>query len=286
MKHVQMIPVSQIRVLNHRARNKAKFREIVGNISIVGLKKPITVSRRESGEEGYDLVCGEGRLEACIGLGQAEVPAIVIDVPKQDRYLMSLVENLARRAPPTLETLKAITDLADRGYAQTEIAAKVGLSEGYVSTLLRLMRNGEERLVKAVTRGDISIAVAAIIAGADDKGVQRCLTEAYESGQLRGGALHRARRLIEMRRTQGKSGGRRGPRAKRPASKDELVRAYKREADKQRLLVKNARLCERQILFVSTALQDLLRDENFVNLLRAESLDTAPRFLVKQESRA
>jgi len=70
----QMIPIAQINILNPRSRNKATFQDIVSNISNVGLKKPITVARREQPSDGklYDLACGEGRLEAYIALGQTE----------------------------------------------------------------------------------------------------------------------------------------------------------------------------------------------------------------------
>jgi ParB family chromosome partitioning protein len=58
---IEMIPVSQIRVLNPRSRNKLKFQEVKANIAKVGLKKPITVVRRKGDANGYDLVCGQGR---------------------------------------------------------------------------------------------------------------------------------------------------------------------------------------------------------------------------------
>ena len=43
---IEMIPISRITVLNPRARNKRQHREIVNNIEAIGLKRPITVSRR------------------------------------------------------------------------------------------------------------------------------------------------------------------------------------------------------------------------------------------------
>ena len=45
----------------------------------------------------YDLVCGEGRLEAFRMLDETEIPAVVIDAAEADCLVMSLVENLARR---------------------------------------------------------------------------------------------------------------------------------------------------------------------------------------------
>ena len=43
--------------------------------------------------------------------------------------------------------------------------------------------------------------------------------------------------------------------------------------------MKKARLCEQQLRFVTSALKDLMKDESFVNLLRAEKLDVLPRRL-------
>jgi ParB family chromosome partitioning protein len=281
-KTIEMIPVTAIRVLNPRARNKAKFLEIVGNISKVGLKKPITVSRRGEGEDGFDLVCGQGRLEAYVALGETEVPAVVIDVPREDRFIMSLVENIARRTPRSLEFAREVQVLRDRGYTQQQIAQKLDVSDGYVSMVLRLMSNGEERLIRGVEKGEIPIAVAIEIAAAEGDGVQKSLREAYESGKLRGHALVKARRLVEQRRHRGKSlsrdkSGRGG--TKKPVSADAIVRTYNKEVQRQALLVKKARLCETRLTFIQTALQDLFGDENFINLLKAESLETAPKYI-------
>lgn len=284
MTAIQMIAVAEIRVLNPRARNKAKFLEIVGNISKLGLKKPITVSRRGENEEGYDLVCGQGRLEAYVALGQTEVPAIVVDVSREDRYIMSLVENIARRSPKSLEFAREVQALRERGYTNAQIAEKVDVSEAYVSMMARLMRTGEERLLRGVERGEIPIAIAAEIAAADDEGVQRSLTQAYESGKLRGSALVKARRLIEQRRSRGKTIRGDGPRPGRASKKagitpESVVRTYNKEVQRQMVLVKKARLCETRLTFIQTALGDLFRDDNFVNLLRAEGLDTAPKYI-------
>ena len=40
-----------------------------------------------------------------------------------------------------------------------------------------------------------------------------------------------------------------------------------------------SKICETRLLFVVSALKQLFRDENFINLLRAEGLDTLPQFL-------
>ncbi len=113
---IEMIPVDKIAVINPRIRNKKTFRQIVDSISKVGLKKPITVNRIEDGdgEATYQLVCGQGRLEAFIILGERKIPAIVVEVTEEDSLVMSLVENLARRQHRPLELLHDIGELGKR----------------------------------------------------------------------------------------------------------------------------------------------------------------------------
>ena len=129
--NVQMIPIDQINVLNPRSRNKVVFQGIVSNISNIGLKKPITVARRDQSTSGkpYDLVCGQGRLEAYTSLGATEIPAIVVDASREDCFLMSLVENIARRQQSPVELLGEISNLKARGYSTTEIAKKIDLAQ-------------------------------------------------------------------------------------------------------------------------------------------------------------
>jgi ParB family chromosome partitioning protein len=154
---VQMIPIEQINILNPRGRNKLTFQDIVANISNVGLKKPITVARRAQPLDGkiYDLVCGQGRLEAYIALGQSEIPGLIEAATREDCFLMSLIENLARRAQNPVELLREINNLKSRGYSPTEIAKKIDHAKSYVPGVIHLLEHGEERLLSAVERGRI-----------------------------------------------------------------------------------------------------------------------------------
>jgi ParB family chromosome partitioning protein len=259
MSTIMMIPISQVRLLNPRVRGQAKFSEIVRNISAIGLKKPITVAPREEEPGAYDLVCGQGRLEAYQALGQTEVPALVRSVPKQDRYIMSLVENIARSQLTSMELVRELRTLRDRGYSHAAMAAKVHISESYVCMLLRLADHGEERLTRAVERGEIPIAVAVEIAVSDDTALQQSLADAYTSKQLRGKALLTARRLVEERRSRGKGMKSGGHREKSKLTADELVRTYRKETQRQRRLAKKARVTELRLVFVANALKRLLQ---------------------------
>ena len=55
------------------------------------------------------------------------------------------------------------------------------------------------------------------------------------------------------------------------------MNVYRRESQKQRLMVKKARICETKLLFVVTALRRLVADDHFATLLRAEELATMPK---------
>jgi len=277
---VEMILVDEIAVINPRIRNKQKFRQIVDSILKVGLKKPITVSRQENadGEAPYRLVCGQGRLEAFITLGERQIPAIVVDVSEEDGLIMSLVENLARRKHRPLELLHDIGELGKRGYSDREIAARTGLSYEYVHSIRHLFEEGEERLLTAVETGQIPVSVAIDIAEADEEGVQEALAQAYQEGHLRGKKLLVAKRLVEQRRRRGKAIRGYAREASRPRmSSEALVRAYEKEANRQRLMIKKAEVTQNRLLFVVEALRQLLADENFLTLLRAEGLATMPR---------
>ena len=282
---VQMIPVNQINILNPRSRNKVAFQGIVANISSLGLKRPITVARRTEPIDGklYDLVCGQGRLEAFMALGQPEIPAIVKEASREECFLMSLVENIARRQIRPLELLREIDSLKSRGYNTTEIAKKIDVTKSYVVGIAHLLKHGEERLLHAVDKGRIPLSVAMQIADADEEGIQRALCQAYEDKTLRGRKLLTVRRIIELRKANGK---RATPGVRRRndglQSAESLVRVYRQEADRQKLLVKKSQLTEHRLLFIVSALKNIFRDENFITLLRAEGLESLPAYLAEK----
>jgi len=285
VRTIKTIPINEIRFLNPRVRNRRNFQEIVQSIAKVGLKRPITVSPRktEADSANYDLVCGQGRIEAFIQLGQTEIPAIVIEAEESDCLVMSLVENCARRQHRALDLLQDIGTLRGRGYNDHEIAAKIGVSSDYIRMIGTLFEKGEERLVAAVEAGILPINIAIEIAKSSDEDVQHALTQAYTEKKLRGKKLVAVRRIIELRRRSGKQmhdsrfGRRDG--AKRPLTGESIIRVYRQEADKQKLLVKKAEVTQSRLLFIVEAIRELRDDENFANLLRAESLDSMPAFL-------
>lgn len=277
-QRVEMIPIDRITVVNPRLRNKKTFQGIVDNIAEVGLKRPITVTSRH-GEDGplYDLVCGQGRLEAFRQLGQTEVPALIVTADQEDCFVASLVENCARRQHQAVDLLQDILGMRERGYSDNEIATMTGLSANYVYSVGRLLERGERRLVAAVEAGYLPISVALEICEADDQGVQAALHKAYEDNLLRGRALIAARRLVEVRKRRGKADKLNKMAGKTAAATPEgLVKAFQEDTERKRMMIRKTEATRNRLVFIVEALSQLANDETFVALLEDEGLTTVP----------
>ncbi len=280
---VQSVAVDLIEVINPRARSQKTFQEIVASIAAIGLKRPITVARRVvAGTVKYDLVCGQGRLEAFRVLGQAEIPAIVVEAGSEDCLVMSLVENLARRQHQALDLLHDIDGMRQRGHSEADIARKTGLTGEYVKGVIRLLGKGETRLIRAVESCQIPVSIAVDIAMAKDEETQNVLQDAYERNLLRGHRLIAAKRLVEQRRRRGKGLNPNDPKRHRTLSVEALVRTYQQDTDKKRMIVRKAEATRDRLVFVTEALRALFDEDAFVNLLRAEQLETLPRGLAER----
>ncbi|MHB0772300.1 plasmid partitioning protein RepB C-terminal domain-containing protein [Bradyrhizobium sp. 1.29L] len=278
---IEIIPVGAIDVVNPRARNRRIFKEIVTSVAELGLKRPITVKRRTSeGEPRYDLVCGQGRLEAYQALGQREIPAVVVDASNEDSAIMSLVENCARRQHRAIDLLHDIEGLRGRGYEFDDIARKTGLSIEYVKGVSSLLESGEHRLLRAVEAGQMPVSIAVMISQAQDTDIQSVLQQAYEERLLRGQKLLAAKKLIEQRRRRGK-GYKTGPRRSdgAPISSNALLRAYRQDVDRKRVLIRKSNSTKARLIFILEALRKLLVEPEFLSILEDENLDTLPKNL-------
>jgi ParB family transcriptional regulator, chromosome partitioning protein len=278
------IPIKEILVTNPRSRNRKKWLEIVASIRAVGLKRPITVSRctkPTTDGKRFNLVCGQGRIEALLALGRSVIPAVVIEASQEDQILMSLVENLARKQPSHRDILREVQALLARGYKSEIIAKKLGVDRVFIYGVVHLIERGEQMLVEQVEAGRLPITVAVEIARGNDQAVSLALSEAYRSGELRGAKLSVVRKLVAARASmealKGKphNGG-------RPLTTKALVRVYERTVQDQQALLGRAEKAKQRLLLLSSVFQQLLADERFVELLRAEKLSDMPEKLAER----
>lgn len=278
---IEIIPINSIDVVNPRARNRRIFKEIVTSVAELGLKRPITVKKRQGeGEPRYDLVCGQGRLEAYQALGQREIPVIIVDASNEDSAIMSLVENCARRQHRSIDLLHDIEGMRQRGYEFDEIARKTGLTIEYVRGISGLLEGGEHRLLRSVEAGQMPVSVAVLISQAEDSDIQNVLQQAYQEKLLRGQRLLAAKKLIEQRRRRGK-GYKTGPRRVdgTPLSSNALLRAYRQDVDRKKVLIRKSNGTKARLVFILEALRKLLCEPEFIAILESEKLDTLPKNL-------
>ena len=87
---------------NSREGEQKVFQKLVTSIRALGLRKPITVTRRG---DRYLLICGHSWVEAFRALGRRSMPAMVVEFSDEDAFVRSLVENFARHPPPTMEQI-------------------------------------------------------------------------------------------------------------------------------------------------------------------------------------
>lgn len=91
------IPIDQITTFDRvRQASRKQVDALIGSIREVGLLNPVSVAATE---DGFALVAGMHRLEACRSLGWTAVPAIVLDLSEQQRIIAECDENLCA---PTL----------------------------------------------------------------------------------------------------------------------------------------------------------------------------------------
>jgi ParB family transcriptional regulator, chromosome partitioning protein len=121
--------------------------------------------------------------------------------------------------------------------------------------------------------------VAVRIATASSKEVQKALNEAYESGALRGGKSRAVQLLVARRFAKTANAA-----ADKPVSTSEIVREYEKQTQRHRALVRRAGVVAQRLALLTAAMKQLLSDDHFVTLLRAESLDQLPKPLVSRVS--
>lgn len=275
-REYQMIPVNKINVVNSRGREKKQFQENVRSISEVGLYKPILLNRRNLASTGlYDLICGEGRLLAHIELGKTHIAADVWDIDERQAHLMTLGENIARTPPQTIEFARAIKEMHDYGMGWKELSAITGKGEEYVRNYVRLIEQGEERLVKGVEDGVFSLNFAIRVAQSTDRSIQHLLMDAFDSGIVNTTNLPRVRKIIEDRLEKGKTLGSKKPNT--TYTVDKLKRDIRKITREKEAFVYEAGQRENRLMRILVAMQRLRNDDGFTAMLKAAGLAEAPQ---------
>ena len=271
-RRYEKIPLEQIKVINSRDRDKEQFKMNVESIDHVGLLKPIRVNDKFVQRSGmYELICGQGRLEAHRQLGQEEVLAEVVTCSRKDAYLQSLIENIARTQPDSMDFARELKRLHDEGWDFEKIARVACKSEAYIREYIRLVEKGEERLIRGVEQGVFPIKFAIQVSTADDAQIQNVLMDAFDAGIVTTTNFAQARKIITARSRDSK---------RRSTSKTYTVTQLRQDiADATRVkvsYVREAKTKENRFMALLTEINTLWKDSEFLAILRDESLAERP----------
>ena len=271
----EMIAVDKIRVINSRNRDESQFALNVQSIEHNGQLKDIRVNDKFFAKDGhYELICGEGRLIAHQRLGKSHIRAEVVTCSRKQAYLESLVENLARGRPDTMEFARELKMLHDEGWDFEQIAKVACRSTEYIRQYVRLVENGEERLIRGVEQNVFPISFAIQVAQADEANIQNVLMDAFDQGIVNCENFAKARAIIvarmdRRRRKDGRAAGKEYTVATLTndiASTTRAKESYVREAEGK----------EGRLFTLLDGLEALWNDAVLVELIRAEGLGSRP----------
>ena len=274
-RRYEEVPIDQVKVINSRNRDKEQWEMNVESIDNVGLLKPIRVNDKFLERTGfYELICGEGRLLAHKKLGRSEVMAEVITCTRKDAYVQSLVENLARTKPDSMDYARELKQMHDEGWDFQNIARVAGKNEKYIRDYIRLVEQGEERLIQGVESGVFPIKFATQVASTDDGQLQSVLMDAFDEGIVTTNNFSQARRIITARSKESK---------KTPANKQytvtQLVQDIAETTKAKSSYVREAKTKENRFMTLLNGINALWKDAAFVQLAREEKLFERPELV-------
>lgn len=272
-----MIPIDKIKVINSRTRDESQFALNVQSIDAIGQIKDIRVNDRFLEKDGfYELICGEGRLIAQTRLGKSHIRAEIITCTRKQAYLESLVENLARSKPGTMDFARELKDLHDEGWSYQQIAKVACRTPDYIKMYIKLLENGEDRLIKGVEHSVFPISFAILVAQSDDASIQNVLMDAFDQGVVNCENFAKARSIINAR-----SDRKRRKDAKNGYTVASLTSDITTATQAKDSYVREVQGKERRVFTLLDGLAELWNDVGLLPILKSEGLSQKPELAGK-----
>lgn len=272
----EMIPIDKIKVPNHRDRDEAQFALNVQSIQSIGQVKDIRVNDKYLKSTGfYELIFGEGRLIAQQRLGQTHIRAEVVTYLRKQALLESLIENIARSQPATIEYALELRALHDEGWSFAKIANVACRSEEYIRGIIGLVEHGEERLIKGVESGLFPISFAILVAQTDHANIQNVLMDAFDQGIVGCQNFAKIRAIINARLdgpTRRKGGDPGAKYSLKTLASDITATTQAKDS-----YVREAQGKESRLFTILDGLEQLAKDVQWRELLESEGLSARPK---------
>ncbi|OGD16960.1 MAG: hypothetical protein A2V76_05835 [Candidatus Aminicenantes bacterium RBG_16_63_14] len=143
--------------------------ELAQSIKETGIVQPVIVAPED---DHYLIIVGERRWRAARRAGLRKIPVLIRNIPKEKQLEVSLIENIHREELNALEIAQAYQRLIDdHGYAQHELADKVGKDRSSVANYLRLLKLPQE-IQDRLTEGAISMGHARAMLALEEPATQ------------------------------------------------------------------------------------------------------------------
>lgn len=121
---------------------KEDLEDLASSIERNGLLQPILV--RKVGD-GYEIIAGERRWQACKSLGMKKVPIRIREVDDDETIILALVENIQRSDLNPIEEAYGYRRMMERGkMTQAEVAQAVSKGRSTIANALRLLELPED----------------------------------------------------------------------------------------------------------------------------------------------
>lgn len=195
-----VLPVDSIKPnpLNPRKRfDDDKLQELAESIRQVGVLQPLIVAEDEGHPGTYFLIAGERRLRAARIAGHDSVPVIYrheLFDSANTQVVAMLIENLQREDLDPIEEARAFAALTkEHGWTQTDLAAKIGVSQSHIANRVRLL-NLPESAQEAILEGKLTVSAGKDLATlAKVPEARGCIDEAIADERDERGVIWMAR---------------------------------------------------------------------------------------------
>jgi len=166
-KSIIEVPLKNLQINPYQPRidiNIQSLNELISSIEQNGLMQPIVITPSFNDTESYIIVAGHRRYEAFKIMGKEKIQSIIMkNLNDKDLAVLSLTENLMRENLHPIENAIAIKNILDNSIveSQNKLAEYVGLSKGYVSKLINILKLPANiiKTIKDINYTDINILV-------------------------------------------------------------------------------------------------------------------------------
>lgn len=156
--------------------------ELVRSIKNEGLLQPVVVRRHG---DGYELVFGMHRLEACRRLGLSHIIATVREFNDAESFLARVSENLLRNSfIDPLEEAEGYHMLLNMGYTINAIGRVIGKCDSYVCERLAILKRLSNHVQSRVSNGDLTASHAEVLCRIKEKCRQETVAELVVKNRL------------------------------------------------------------------------------------------------------